>query len=40
VQIGYLYGGWLTMGQLLSLPTLIAGLALVVYAMRPRRGRP
>lgn len=37
-QLGYLLGtGWLTMGQVLSLPVLAAGLALVVYAMsRPR----
>jgi phosphatidylglycerol:prolipoprotein diacylglycerol transferase len=41
VQIGYLYGGWLTMGQVLSLPTLIAGLIILVYAAtRPRSGRP
>jgi phosphatidylglycerol:prolipoprotein diacylglycerol transferase len=33
-QLGYLYGGWLTMGQLLSLPLLLAGLGLAVYAMR------
>src|SRR5690606_30124797 len=24
-QIGYLYGGWLTMGMVLSLPILVAG---------------
>lgn len=35
-QLGYLYGGWLTMGMLLSLPVLIAGIALVAYALRPR----
>jgi phosphatidylglycerol:prolipoprotein diacylglycerol transferase len=37
-QLGYLLGtGWLTMGQVLSLPVLAAGLALVLYAMsRPR----
>ena len=38
-QIGYLYGGWLTMGQVLSLPTLIAGIALVIYPMRRSNGR-
>ena len=38
-HIGYLFGGWLTMGMLLSLPVLAAGLALVLYAMRtPRHG--
>lgn len=35
VQIGYLFGGWFTMGMLLSLPILAAGLALIAYAMRP-----
>ncbi|QEE21594.1 prolipoprotein diacylglyceryl transferase [Youhaiella tibetensis] len=39
VQIGYLYGGWLTMGQVLSLPTLLAGIAMIVYAMRRSNGR-
>jgi phosphatidylglycerol:prolipoprotein diacylglycerol transferase len=36
-QLGYLWGGWLTMGQVLSLPTLLAGIALIVYAMSHRR---
>jgi phosphatidylglycerol:prolipoprotein diacylglycerol transferase len=36
VQLGYLYGGWLTMGQILSLPILLAGLALVGWAMTRR----
>ncbi|WP_193335001.1 prolipoprotein diacylglyceryl transferase [Devosia beringensis] len=31
-QLGYLYGGWLTMGMLLSLPMVIGGIALVTYA--------
>jgi phosphatidylglycerol:prolipoprotein diacylglycerol transferase len=35
-QIGYLYGGWLTMGMVLSLPILVAGLLLVLYASRSR----
>jgi phosphatidylglycerol---prolipoprotein diacylglyceryl transferase len=39
VQLGYLYGGWLTMGQVLSLPILLGGIALVIYAMRKRRAR-
>ena len=29
-QIGYLFGGWLTMGQLLCLPLLAAGLWLML----------
>ena len=37
-QLGYLYGGWLTMGMVLSLPVLVAGIGLVVYALRPRHG--
>lgn len=36
-QIGYLYGGWLTMGMVLSLPILVAGIGLVIYALRPAR---
>lgn len=35
-QIGYLYGGWLTMGMVLSLPILLAGIVLVVYAQTRR----
>jgi len=31
-QLGYLWGDWLTMGQLLSVPLLIAGVALLVFA--------
>jgi phosphatidylglycerol:prolipoprotein diacylglycerol transferase len=33
-QVGYLYGGWLTMGMLLSLPVALAGAALLGYALR------
>lgn len=33
-QIGYLAGGWFTMGQLLTLPMLIAGLVLLGLAYR------
>ena len=32
VQIGYLYGSWLTMGMVLSLPLVIGGLGLVAHA--------
>lgn len=31
-QLGYLFGGWVTMGQLLSLPLIVAGIAFLVYA--------
>lgn len=35
-QLGYLYGGWLTMGQVLSLPILLGGVILVIYAATRR----
>lgn len=35
-QIGYFASGWLTMGQILSLPMLIAGVVLAVLAWRRR----
>ena len=31
-QIGYLYGGWLTMGMVLSLPLVLGGIGFVTYA--------
>lgn len=37
-QLGYLFGGWLTMGMLLSLPMLVIGALLVLNAMRSRHG--
>jgi phosphatidylglycerol:prolipoprotein diacylglycerol transferase len=33
-QLGYLLSGVITMGQLLSLPLVIAGLALIIFARR------
>lgn len=33
-HIGYLAGGWLTMGMLLSVPVALGGFAIVVYARR------
>jgi phosphatidylglycerol:prolipoprotein diacylglycerol transferase len=35
-QIGYLYGGWLTMGMVLSLPMVLVG----VWAMLTARAAP
>ena len=35
-HIGYLAGGWLTMGQVLSVPMIVAGVALLSYAYRVR----
>ena len=32
VQIGYLFGGWLTMGMVLSLPLVAGGALLLIYA--------
>ena len=37
-QLGYLAFGWLTMGQLLSLPMILGGLGLMLWAYR-RAGR-
>ena len=42
-QIGYLWGGWLTMGQVLSVPLMVAGACALVYAVRvkkPQKGLP
>ena len=36
VQLGYLWGGWLTMGQVLSAPLIVGGIALLIYAARTR----
>lgn len=38
-QLGYLHADWLTMGMVLSLPMVLAGLGFITYAMRPRRAR-
>ena len=41
VQLGYILGGVITMGQLLSLPLILIGAGLIVYALRaarPQRG--
>ena len=35
-HIGYLAGGWLTEGQVLSLPMILAGLAMLAWAYRVR----
>ncbi|HIR00672.1 MAG TPA: prolipoprotein diacylglyceryl transferase [Candidatus Aveggerthella stercoripullorum] len=40
-QLGYLWGGWLTMGQLLSLPLVLAGICILAYAVKmklPQKG--
>ncbi|MNR66081.1 Prolipoprotein diacylglyceryl transferase [compost metagenome] len=33
-QLGYLAGGWLTMGQILCLPMILGGLGLIAYAYK------
>ncbi|MGM0677648.1 MAG: prolipoprotein diacylglyceryl transferase [Pseudomonadota bacterium] len=35
-HLGYLAFGWVTMGQLLSLPMILAGIAIMVWAYRSR----
>ena len=43
VQLGYLYGDWLTMGMVLSLPLVIVGIIVLIYVARnkpPQRGLP
>ena len=42
-HIGYLYGDWLTMGQVLSVPVIIIGVVVLVFALRknmPQKGIP
>jgi len=36
-QLGYLAGNWLTMGMLLSLPMILAGLLVLAYVQRRER---
>ena len=41
-QLGYLFGGWVTMGQILSAPLILAGIAFLIYAHKkhlPQEGR-
>ena len=41
VQLGYLWGGWLTMGQLLSVPLIVFGVCILIYALKmklPQKG--
>jgi phosphatidylglycerol:prolipoprotein diacylglycerol transferase len=34
VQLGYLAFGWLTMGQILSLPLILVGIGLLIASRR------
>ncbi len=36
-QLGYLFGGWVTMGQVLSVPLIAAGIIVLVWAVRQRK---
>ena len=36
-QLGYLFGGFVTMGQLLSLPLIVAGAGLLIWSHKTRR---
>lgn len=38
-QLGYLWGGWLTMGQVLSLPLVVVGVCVLVYAVRMKKAQ-
>ena len=41
VQLGYLWGDWLTMGQLLSVPLILVGIGVLVYSLvmnKPQQG--
>jgi phosphatidylglycerol:prolipoprotein diacylglycerol transferase len=43
VQLGFIAGGWLTMGMILSAPMIMAGIGIVAWAKRkrlPQSGRP
>lgn len=37
IQLGYLWGGWLTMGQVLSVPLILVGIGVLIYAARTKR---
>ncbi len=43
VQLGYLIGDWFTMGQLLSIPLVLVGIGILIYAIvkkPPQQGLP
>ena len=43
IQIGYLYGDWLTMGMVLSVPLVVIGIIVFIFAQvqqLPQRGLP
>ena len=36
VQLGYLWGGWLTMGQVLSAPLIVGGIIVLLWAVKKK----
>lgn len=36
VQLGYLWGGWLTMGQVLSFPLIIVGIVVLAWSIKKK----
>ena len=39
VQLGYLWGGWLTMGQVLSTPLIAVGIGVLLYAIIAKKSQ-
>lgn len=39
VQLGYLWGGWLTMGQVLSTPLIAVGIGVLLYALIAKKSQ-
>ena len=39
VQLGYLWGGWLTMGQVLSTPLIAVGIGVLFYALIAKKSQ-
>ena len=38
-QLGYLWGGWLTMGQVLSVPLIVVGIGVLAYALIAKKSQ-
>ena len=38
-QLGYLWGGWLTMGQVLSVPLIVIGACVLAYALIAKKSQ-
>lgn len=35
-QLGYLWGDWLTMGQVLSVPLIVAGICVLIWVSKTK----